>query len=60
MDTVEVVGDGVMQAMDNAYDVTTDTTQDVKDTIVAEANNNVVDTAEYRSIQDAAKHDELG
>lgn len=51
--------DDVMQEMDSAYDVTTETTQDVKDTIVAEADNNVVETTEYRSIQDAAKHDEL-
>ena len=58
MEKAEAVGDTVMGAMDSAYDVTEKSTQDVKDTIVAEADNHVVDTSEYRSIQDAAKQTE--
>ncbi|XP_059444936.1 uncharacterized protein LOC132176679 [Corylus avellana] len=58
METAEAVGETVLEAMDSAcaYDVTAKTTQeeDVRDTTVVEADNHVVDTAEYRSIQDAA------
>lgn len=53
MDTAEDVSDTVKQAMESAFDVTTKTTQHIKATIVAEADDNVIDTAEYRSIQDA-------
>jgi hypothetical protein len=58
METAEDVGDTVKQAMESAFDVTTKTTQHINETIVAEAENNVVDTAEYRSIQDVAKQTE--
>jgi hypothetical protein len=58
MEKVEAAGDTVREAMDSAYDVTEKSTQDVTDTIVAEADNHVVDTSEYRSIQDAAKQTE--
>lgn len=53
MDTAEDVSDTVKQAMESSFDVTTKTTQHIKATIVAEADDNVIDTAEYRSIQDA-------
>ncbi|XP_050245954.1 uncharacterized protein LOC126693943 [Quercus robur] len=53
MDTAEDVSDTVKRAMESAFDVTTKTTQHIKATIVAEADDNVIDTAEYRSIQDA-------
>ena len=58
METAEDVGDTVKQAMESAFDVKTKTTQHINETIVAEAENNVVDTAEYRSIQDVAKQTE--
>ncbi|KAG2677856.1 hypothetical protein I3760_12G115900 [Carya illinoinensis] len=58
MDRAEDVGETVKEAMDSAFDVTKETTsiQNMKDTVVVVADTNVVDTTEYRSIQDAAKH----
>lgn len=47
--------DKVKETMDSAWDSAKKTSdQNVKDTLVAEADENVVDTTEYRSIEDLA------
>lgn len=61
MDTAEAVGETVKQAMDSAnFDVKEETTstQNMKETVVV-ADTNVVNTAEYRSNQDAAKQADI-
>nr|XP_011458919.1 PREDICTED: uncharacterized protein LOC105349845 [Fragaria vesca subsp. vesca] len=57
--TTEVAEDLVdlaKETMDSAYDNTKKTTKKVSETLVAEADENVVDTSEYRSIEDLSKH----
>ncbi|KGN55118.1 uncharacterized protein LOC101215612 [Cucumis sativus] len=48
----EMVKDGkVRSTVEVAYDATKGTAEKVKDTVIAEANENVVDTTEYRSME---------
>lgn len=48
----EKLGEMAKEAMDTAWDSAKNTTQKVEDTLVAEADENVVDTSEYRAIED--------
>ncbi|XP_048321164.2 uncharacterized protein LOC112488976 [Ziziphus jujuba] len=48
----EKLSEMAKEAMDTAWDSAKNTTQKVEDTLVAEADENVVDTSEYRAIED--------
>ncbi|XP_062086972.1 uncharacterized protein LOC133793688 [Humulus lupulus] len=48
----ENMGDLAKETMDTAWDSANNTTQNVQDTLIATADKNVVDTTEYRSIED--------
>lgn len=48
----ENMGELAKETMDKAWDSAKNTTQNVQDTLVAAADENVVDTTEYRTIED--------
>lgn len=48
----ENMGDLARKTMDKAWDSAKNTTQNVQDTLVAAADENVFDTTEYRTIED--------
>ncbi|PON91172.1 hypothetical protein TorRG33x02_129880 [Trema orientale] len=48
----ESMGDLAKETMDMAWDSTNNATRNVQDTMVAAADENVVDTTEYRTIED--------
>lgn len=53
----EMVKDGkVRSTVEVAYDATKGTAEKVKDTVIAEANENVVDTTEYRSMENMGNY----
>ncbi|KAI4333652.1 hypothetical protein L6164_018432 [Bauhinia variegata] len=51
-EVVENIADKVKETVDTAWDATKDTAQNIRDRTTAEADTNVVDTAEYRSHED--------
>lgn len=51
-DTEENVGEMAKEALDTAWDSAKHTSQKLQDTFVAEADENVVDTTEYKTIED--------
>ncbi|KAI9083553.1 hypothetical protein K1719_034495 [Acacia pycnantha] len=51
-EVVESVGETAMETVDTAWDATKKATQNIRETTTAEADTNVVDTAEYRCVED--------
>lgn len=51
-EVVESVGETTMETVDTAWDATKKATQNIRETTTAEADTNVVDTAEYRCVED--------
>lgn len=51
-EVVEDVGAAAKETADIAWDATKKATQNIRETTTAEADTNVVDTAEYRCVED--------